>query len=383
MRFVFGTIILVSIAAWGQVLVSPDRTAKIAGYFEAQQDDKLLRCEVRPIPPHLNFSFRFQAGYVVRVPLNQYPGAGHSWTILTRIVPEGGQPVYLASRMRLPTIPKTKAAHDFGGVYAIGEGRYAVDWMMFDDSDRVCRKSWRVDARLDSKERDLNLGIAPATVSDVSFRRWSSGPGEGTGVRPLRRLTVLLHAAPLAPQSTRLRAYDRVILLSALSSLLESLPTQAVRLVIFNLDQQRELFREDPLTPDMFDRVAQSMNLELGLVDYRVLQNRRGHIDLLADLINREVQAADPPDAVVVLGPATRYYDKVPEAIIEAGDRSTTRFFYLQYSPPWKRGAEWPDSIVFALRKVRGKVIVIHSPDEFARAILQIRPLLPSISDPH
>jgi hypothetical protein len=82
---------------------------------------------------------------------------------------------------------------------------------------------------------------------------------------------VLLHAAPISFRRTRMRASDRIVLLGALSALLEQLPTRHVRLALFNLDQQKELLRQDGFTLDGIDRVAQSMNeVELGTVDYRV-----------------------------------------------------------------------------------------------------------------
>ena len=43
----------------------------------------------------------------------------------------------------------------------------------------------------------------------------------------------------------------------------------------------KELFRQDDFSPKALEQVAQSINdLQLGVVDYRVLQNRRGHIDV-------------------------------------------------------------------------------------------------------
>jgi len=63
-----------------------------------------------------------------------------------------------------------------------------------------------------------------------------------------------------------LRASDRVILLGLLSSLLERVPTRSVRLVIFNLDQQKILLRQDAFAPNALGRVAQALNgTELGL----------------------------------------------------------------------------------------------------------------------
>ena len=102
--------LLLASACAAQVIVDPARFGSVLKSLEPRADEKPLRCEVTPIRPSLNFSFRFQAGYVVRVPMNQYSGSGHGWAMLTRITPEGGgrQPVYLVGRTRLPSIPKTK-----------------------------------------------------------------------------------------------------------------------------------------------------------------------------------------------------------------------------------------------------------------------------------
>jgi hypothetical protein len=50
------------------------------------------------------------------------------------------------------------------------------------------------------------------------------------------------------PRRTKLRPNDMVTLMSTVSSLLDRVPTKNVRLVIFNLDQQRELYRQDGFT---------------------------------------------------------------------------------------------------------------------------------------
>jgi hypothetical protein len=366
MRFAFVALLIAGTAAWGQYVISPERAARM---LAAHAADRPLRCEVIPIPAQLSFSFRFQAGYVVRVPMKQYFGPGHRWTVLVRVTPERAQaPIYLSNTVRLPNIPKTKNTGETGGVLQVGEGRYAVDWEMFDETNRVCRKTWKIEAKLDARERGLNLGLAPGAVSALSYRRWSAR--ESADARPLNRLTVLLHAAPLVPRSLRFRAQDRVMLLGSLVALLEALPAHSVRLVVFNLDQQKELFRHDDLTPETFDQVAQSTNdLQLQVVDYRVLGNRRGHVSLLADLINQELHAEPPSDAVIFLGPSSRFQDKFPEAALEQRAGSTPQFFYFQYKPNWGRGAEFPDSVEFAIKRVRGKTSAIHTPDEFARAI--------------
>jgi hypothetical protein len=366
--------LLLTSAGAAQNIVDPARFGNMLKALEPQAGEKLVRCEVTPIKPSLDFSFRFQAGYVARVPMNQYSGAGHGWLILTRITPEGGaqKPVYLAGRARLPPIPKTRIAFEVGGGYLLGEGRYDVSWALRDDSGRVCRRSWRVDARLGRHERQMQLSMPPDTVAEFTLRGRTEGKRGADDAAPIR-LTVLLDAAPLVPLRTRLRASDRVILLGLLSSLLERVPARSVRLVIFNLDQEKILLRQDAFAPDAMDRVAQSLNgLELGRVDYHVLQNPRGHVDFLAGLMNLELRAEAPSDVVVILGPETRYVDRLPQAALEEPRGAVPQFFYFQFKPFFHVGASLPDSIALATAKVKGKTIVIHTPADFAKAIEQI-----------
>src|SRR5260370_13131819 len=144
MRWALAVVLLTSTALSGQTLLEPSKVPAAEKYFASLENDKPLHCQVRPIPPRLNFSFRLQAGYVVSVPLKQYFGSGHALGILSRVTPEGGDPAYFASGIKLPDIPKTKNEMELDGVYLVGEGRYTVDFVLFDEASRVCRKSWRV-----------------------------------------------------------------------------------------------------------------------------------------------------------------------------------------------------------------------------------------------
>ena len=366
--------VLLASAGAAQSIVDSTRFASVLENLEPRAGEKPLRCEVTPIKPSLNFGFRFQAGYVVRVPMSQFSGPGHGWAMLTRITPRGGgqQPVYLAGRVRLPSIPTTKVDVEVGGGYLLGEGRYDVKWAMFDDADRVCRGSWHVDAKLGRRERQVNLSMPPDTVADFTLRGRPDSRRGADDAAPIR-LTVLLNAAPLFPLRTRLRASDRVVLLGLLSSLLERVPARSVRLVVFNLDQQKTLLRQDAFAPNALGRVAQALNgTELGLVDYHVLQNRRGHVDFLAGLINQELRAETPSDVVVFLGPETRFVDKLPPTALAEPAGAPPQFFDLQFKPYFRAGASLPDSISLATARAKGKTIVIRTPADFAKAIEQI-----------
>jgi len=103
-----------------------------------------------------------------------------------------------------------------------------------------------------------------------------------------------------------------------------------------------------------------------------VLQNPHGHLDLLAGLMNQELHSETPSDVVVILGPATHYVDKVPEAALEESRGAVPQFFNFRFKPYFRGDLDLPDSISLATAKVKGKTIVIRTPADFARAIEQI-----------
>jgi hypothetical protein len=366
-------ILLGSAAARSQVVVDPARLRANLKEFERKPNEASVRCEVTPVKPALNYGFRFGAGYVVRVPLKQYQGPGHRLAIMTRITPQGGdrKPVYLINVVRLPNIPATKVDLEVSGGYLLGQGKYKVEWTLFDETMRVCRKEWSADASLSHSERKVKIAMPAGAVADYSLRGSSGSKRDTDDVRPVR-LTVLLHAAPLSSRRTTMRASDKMMLLGTLSSLLERIPTRSLRLVVFNLEKQKEILRRDGFSPDSMDQVMQSLNeLELGSVDYSVLKNRRGHVDLLADLMNQELE--EPSDLVVFLGPPARFSDKLPQAAVEKPRGAGPRFFYLQLQPFFRAmTTNFPDSINFAVAKVKGKTLVIHTPGEFSNAIDQL-----------
>src|SRR5437588_5896176 len=108
MRVTLAAVLLASMALLGQTRLDPSRIPAAEKYFGSLENDKPLHCQVQPIAPRLNFSFRLQAGYVVSVPLKQYFGANHVLAILSRVTAEGGDRTYFGSGIKLPSMPKTK-----------------------------------------------------------------------------------------------------------------------------------------------------------------------------------------------------------------------------------------------------------------------------------
>ncbi|MBS1854264.1 MAG: hypothetical protein JST11_02780 [Acidobacteria bacterium] len=403
-----------------------------------------MDCQVSAIRPFLNLAQRLQSGYFFHLPPDAYEGPGHSATVLTAITAKGAsQPVYLIDRLPLPPAQHGDARGDATGIYFLGSGSYHVDWLLVDDAGRSCRKQWFVDAEAG---RGVKTAMAPGTVADVVTSLSGNNrahPGAAM------RVTVLLDAAPLtgyieayppagsssvspggagrgagpsAPPRpiassvpvtvTRitLRPGDQVLLLGALSALMERLPAAAVRLVVFNLDQQKELYRSDNFQTASLGDVARTLNrIQLAKVEYRVLRNRMGHIDLLAGLINRELSAEPVSDAVIFLGPRERFHDKFPEGLLRPRRGEAPRFYFLAYQLPVplrgsanlgqmdgsfggldlgddvtgipRRAADMvvtsspegmPDTLSRAIARLKGKTIAVGTPRQFAKAVNEI-----------
>jgi hypothetical protein len=405
--------------------VTDSAQSPAAREFGANQGRAVLPCTVEILKPALNFSFRFQTGYRLQVPSNRDRAGGRHWHLEFRVTPRGGsrQPVYFMDSIDLPAPAPPNTALQASGAFLLGEGRYDVKWSLLDESGRVCRKEWTLDARLARNDRSTEVMMPPGTVGDLS---WRPAPGDRPDAGGYRDpftgpITVLMNAALLNP--ARMAGPNRlgpaagprpsgngagplasrwVTLVGILASLLERLPAASVRLVVFNLNQQKELFRQDGFTLDGINRIEHAGDeLQQWSVDYRVLQKPAGSWDLLADLVNREIHAAVPSDAVVFLGLPSAFLVKMPPGFPGPAAAPSPRFFYLQYHPSWPsksateqlpqaddtrraskqapRGqdpivihGELPDSIDQAVRRMKGKIFTIYTPAEFAKAIEEI-----------
>jgi len=287
------------------VLEDPKKIADARKLFDTLSGDT-AGCEVLPIRPHFVFSLRVHAGYEVRLRQDQ----GQQWIMLTSITPLEGndQPIYLSEVTHFPIGGVSGLGSKIEGSYWLGEGRYTAKFLMFDSRGDVCRKSWQIDARL------------------------SSG-GVHVKAKPVGRVTILLHAASVLQKQTMLGKLDKAMLLDGIVALLDELPAASVRVVVFNLEQQRELFRQDGFTLEALPRVAQVLDaVQPATVDYRAAQNPAGPAEFLERLLNQEMQASDPSDAVIFLGSKSIYRAK-PFPGFRLSPGAKQRFFYLVCEP--------------------------------------------------
>ena len=349
---------------------------------EKPEHPDTLKCVIKPWQPFLDFAFRFESGYIVRCPLREFAGTGNTVVSFVRVTPEGGTPIVLGDGYQLPSsvgatmsgkarIDQMRDELDFSGGFAAGEGNYQVELLVSDrKATRMCKKRWHVRIERKHSEKKVPMAVNDHEAVPLTFLPWNGNfDTSGSGMR----LTVLLDAAPVNPYSQKMRAWDRSFLLSALSTVMSQINCQSVRLIAFNMDQQKEVFRKERFDEPGFSELSAAIrNLELGMVSFQVLEHKLGHAILLSHLANQEIAHSEPSDAVILLGPHTRFLDKPPQEFLPTRRGKGPQFFYLEYVPTWLLGREFPDVVEYVTKSLDGTSFKIHSPAELARAVQKI-----------
>lgn len=375
-------LLLFAVRAHAQGPLSQEDSERISQALRGKMQGEKLPCEVNQVKPFLDFSFRYDSGYVASCPVNAFFGKESTLISYLRVAPLERQAIVLAEAFRLPAIPENLKAQtklsrvrsevEFSGGFAVGEGQYEVQILIVDNLGRSYEKHWRLKVARRRSERNVELAMQPSTAAPLSTAHFRVNTTPGKDEAP--RVTILLDAAPIYPFAQKLRAWDREFLLSAVSSVLRTNSYKSVKLVAFNLDQQREIFRTGDFSHPDFQKLSDRLRtLELGTISYKVLGETKGWAELLASLVNEEAAMAERSDAVIFLGPTNRIGAKVPTSMLRVKGQSQPRFYYFEYYPQWLRGREMPDAIHHLTDDCNGRIMRIHSPSELAQAIQKVQ----------
>jgi hypothetical protein len=403
-------LLVLAVGAGAQTLVPPGGIARAAQLLKPKAGEETLTCDLGPIPITLSYSLRYLAGYNQTMRLSEFPGAGHSWTTLLRVTPFLKDAVYLRRRVDVPEVPGGNNRADTAGGFFVGIGHYQVVAVVYDERGRVCRNDWEFDVKGGESKAERSV-MPPNTVAEMSLLTLQRAPAAASVVD---RLTLLVHAAPFDVRRIQVGARDAVSLTSSVAALLEKIPARTVRLVVFNLDQRKELFRRDNFQRGELDRVADAIHgVQLGLVDIHTLQDKTGDLNFLARLMNGELRAQDPSDLAIFLGPRARTDGSLAEGTLAKSDDGRPPFYFVDLMragrgrfgrgvfspfPPGEgrvpagasvRGARGgpasldefapvspgvDDAISRAVSKIKGKTYRVTTPAEFAKALAKILP---------
>ena len=363
------------VPASAQVPIASEGFAVFNQMFDSQSPGGPMKCTARLRGPAFDFAFRFNVGYAFFCNLSDFLDQTADLHVYTRVTPQGGEPVLLEETYTPPRQPEEmrpgvkiqklrRSEFWFGGAFSVGEGDYRVEVLLSDGQNRRNLSRWDVHVARKKSERAITPAIPAGTVLPTVVLPWD-GKLAARGLR----LTLLLDAATMDPNEGKLYTWDRALLLQSLASLLRQTPCRSVRLVAFNLDQQREILRKEHFDRNAFGELSQALQqLELGTVSYRALQKHTS-TELLAALARQETTAKQPADAVIFLGPSAHIEEKMPKEVASVLGTNSPRFFYFEYFPWFGVRPEFPDAIDYLTRELHGTVYKIHSAGDLGQAI--------------
>lgn len=350
-----------------QDVVAPSEARIANQIIDSRTKENSLKCDVRAWPPFLDFNFRYQIGMVLSVSLAEF-ALGEEPIAYVRVIPRAGSTVIFRGALELPSVPPNmrgsvrpkdlrRINFTTSQAFSIGAGRYSVEFLLLNQEGHSCYKKWNLKTGSYNNKAVL-LALSPGSVEPLATDSWD-GKLDGNGVR----LSVLLDAAPIHQYAAQLYAWDRALLLQALASLLKQLPCQSVQLIAFNLEEEREVFRQEKFDAEGFTKLATALKqLELATVPYQSLL-RGSESKFLLRLAEEQTSAKDPSDAVVFLGPLMSV-DQGP--LMQIRQPESPRFFYFEFHGV---GTHFPDSIEHLTKELHGSVFRISSANDLAVAI--------------
>jgi hypothetical protein len=361
--------IVCSVPGGCQELVPPTQQATANRIFDRSLQGNRLKCTIDRENPSLDFTFHFDAGFRISCPVLQFGGQRTRVWVLARVTPEGGTPVLLgmvtifrhsAIEPSLLARTGTRVFFHVSGGFSVGEGRYRVEVALSDSQNRICRRAWRI--KIPHRWQNAVPAVLAANqVAPLSIPPWH-GPQHKDGLR----LAILLSAASHNPRAPRLGAGYQMMLLQILSTLLQQVPCKSVRLVAFNLDQERVIYRADSFESTGFDDLQRAFNgLNLGVVSVQTLRKRDEWANMLTTLANQQLTAQPPPDAVIILGRSFRYVRKLPREMMMFHYEGMPGFFYFENGPD----NLFPDSLSFLIKSLKGKTYRVSTPHDLSAAI--------------
>ena len=348
-----------------------------AAILESHDARKDLPCTVTPVKPSLGFDLKFHSGYDVTVPLKELAGSENQLTMVFRVVPENhpDEPVYFSQHIGVPAIEEDAGGPAYlQGSFDVGEGKYRVDWLMRDRSERICSSFWDVEAALPPKDREMALDIVPNVVQPADTELFREEP-------PVEReqhdgplnVKVMMNFAPQDATSATLQPLDTNALLSILRNINRDPRICKFSFVAYNMQEQRVIYRQEDASRINFPALGDALkSLNLGTVDLKRLSQKHGDTEFLSNLITKEIKDnRDQPDAVIFAGPKVMLEDGIPQDTLRQISDVKFPVFYMNYNLN-PQVNPWRDAIGNAVRYLKGAEFTITRPRDLFFAWTEI-----------
>jgi hypothetical protein len=333
--------------------------------------ERPLRCSANKYPATLGFDFRYWTGLDMTLDLNQFLPLkpGRRLYLLFRVTPEGRPSRYFMQRQFMPAsagqFPPNAKLKDLqislGGGIHLGAGKYKIEAVAADQDGRACRQRWKVEA----KEVAEPLLQEPLTVETLPPPK-PRIPGE---VR--QRVAIVANADTFGPRrySGKLGSRDRNLLVASLQSLADTWDTADFSLHLLHLERRKLLLTEPRLEQASFEKIDEALRkLDNSTVDLESLK-QGARADFFAQFVERRLADWSGHDAVIFIGPAWRWFDKLPDAARKRY-KDLPKLYHLAFTPT----RLFPENLFKQFVAAQdGQVLPVHLPQDLARAIKKVR----------
>lgn len=335
--------------------------------LDAGETRKDLPCNVTPVKPALGFDLRFHSGYEITVPLKELAGSEDLLTIIFRVTSDADKdnPIYFSQHYSVPKIEDdAKGDAYLSGGFDSGEGKYHVDWLMRDRSERVCSSSWDVEASVAAKDKQGDFSVPENKILAADNDLFKDEPPvKRDSTDGMLNVKVMVNFAPQNASSAALRPLDTSALVSILRNISREPRICKFSLVAFNMTEQRVLYREDNVDQIDFPALGNAIqSLAPGRVDYKKLAVKNSETDFLTSLLETEMKK-DKPDALILAGPKVMLDEGVSQDSLKSLESISYPVFYMNYNLEPVRNP-WRDTIGNAVKKLKGYEYTISRPKD-------------------
>jgi hypothetical protein len=346
--------------------------------LEAGEERRDLPCAVVGSKAVLGFDLRYHAGYEVSLPLKEIAGSENLLTMLFRVTPvePTGDPLFFTQRIKVPSIDEdAKGDAYLQGSFDLGEGKYKVEWLMRDRTERVCAQMWDVDAVLPQRDKQIALALQPGDIRAADREQFRDEPPVARAAEePPLNVKVLINFAPQSAKSQTLQPLDTSALVSILRNISREPRIGRFSLVAFNLHEQRVLYRQENADKIDFPALGEALqSLNLGTIDLKRLGEKNGDTAFLASLIKDEIATpgATGPDAIVFAGPKALLEENIPQESLKEIGELTYPVFYMNYNL-YPQAVPWTDTISKAVKYLKGQEYTISRPRDLWFAVTEM-----------
>jgi hypothetical protein len=183
----------------------------------------------------------------------------------------------------------------------------------------------------------------------------------------------MVNFAPQDANSAALQPLDTGAILSMLRSISREPRICKFSLVVYNMQQQKVIYRQDEVSQMDFPALGQAVkSLKLGTVDLKHLAQKHSDTEFLTQFVTTEAKdPKDSLDALIFAGPKVMLDDGLtPETLKQLSDVKYP-VFYMNYNAN-PQANPWRDAIGNAVRFLKGAEYTISRPRDLFFAWTEI-----------